>query len=248
MALGLGVLGTACGSSSAVAPPTRSATASATPGGPCASVHVTTPIEDVPPACAALWAPYQVTKVPPPDILQQEHVPPAPPVRNMTNGAVSDADAQRWADASNRDSGWYKWAEANGQIGLLRHLVGDALIPADEQSALAADATIELPNCDLYPSDNALFEVGASDEGFFREKGLPTDSSFVVVGDYPGPCTESFHYPDGRVTSVQVSSQPTRVFIAGRLVSAAPLGDIWLGDASGNCADPTGPPAAWCGR
>ena len=115
--MGLAVAG--CSSSPASAPSSSgaspSATASGRPGGPCASVVTTTPIGDVPAACAALWAPYGVTKVPPYDILSEEHVPAAPPVQNMTDGAVSDATAQLWANASNRGSGWYEWAEANDQ-------------------------------------------------------------------------------------------------------------------------------------
>src|ERR1700694_4527709 len=143
--LGMGWSVAACASSSTTPPsPCSSAapSASVTVGGPCASVKTTTAIADVPPACAALWAPYQVTKVPPPDILLQDHVPLAPPVKNMTTGAVSDADAQLWANASNRDSGWYKWAEANDQQTFLRHLVGAAVAAsAVEQQALAAGAT-----------------------------------------------------------------------------------------------------------
>src|SRR3979411_1282610 len=128
--LGMGWALAACGSISTHTPSAGSSaspSASVTVGGPCASVKTTTAIVDVPPACAALWAPYQVTKVPPPDILQQERVPLAPPVKNSTNGAVSDADAQLWANADNAGSGWFKWAEANGQPGLIRYLAGPAL-------------------------------------------------------------------------------------------------------------------------
>jgi hypothetical protein len=249
--LGMGWALAACGSSSTHTPSAGSSaspSASVTVGGPCASVKTTTAIVDVPPACAALWAPYQVTKVPPPDILQREHVPLAPPVKNMTNGAVSDADAQLWANASNRDSGWYRWAEANDQPAFLRHLVGAAVTAsATEQEALAAGAVIQQPPCNLYPIENALYIEGADGAAYFARKHLPADDYlFVVV--YSGPCSEVIVYPDGRTSTVQVFAQPTTVFVPGSLRHDRVLGDIWFGDAGGNCQDPAGPPPQWCGR
>ena len=249
--LGMGWSVAACGSSSTTAPSTGSSaspSASVTVGGPCASVKTTTAIADVPPACAALWAPYQVTKVPPPDILLQEHVPLAPPVKNMTNGAVSDADAQLWANASNRGSGWYKWAEANDQPAFLRHLVGPALIPADEQQALAAGATIQLADCNLFPTRNALYPVSASAQAFFGRKGLPTHNRFALVVAYPGPCAENVTYPDGRTQTIQASTGPSVVFVAGEFRADTLLGPLWYADSSGSCQDTAGPPPEWCGR
>ena len=251
LGMGLAVSGcsTSGGHTATASPrPTASMTGGATTG-PCASVRTTTPIEDVPPACAALWAPYQVTKVPPPDILQQEHVPPAPPVVNMTNGAVSDAVAQSWANASNRDSGWYRWAEANDQLSFLRYLVGPAVIAKNEEQALSAGATISLPDCDLYPINNALYSITAQDQAYFARKNLPTDNHFVFVVVYEGPCSERISYPGGGpATTYSISSSPHTVFVPGRLVADSLLGNLWFSDAGGNCDDPIGPPPEWCQR
>src|SRR5438105_14767816 len=73
---GAGLLAAGCSSSTTPTPTTSAHSASKSPAvspGPCATVKTTTSIDQVPTACAALWAPYDVTKVPPPDILQQEH-------------------------------------------------------------------------------------------------------------------------------------------------------------------------------
>jgi hypothetical protein len=250
---GTGLLAAGCSSTQPSASHVSSrpsATASASPaGGPCASVRTTTPITVVPEACAELWAPYQVTEVPPPDILQQEHVPPAPKVVNRTNGAVSDADAQRWADASNRDSGWYKWAYAFDQPGLLSHLVGTALINREQNQALADGAHIDVPDCDLYPVSNALYPVTAQSNNYFNKKGFHLSDAYVFVVTYRGPCQLTTTYPDGHQASQgPFFTEPTVVFVPGQFIQDAVLGELWFGDAGGGCQDPAGPPSEWCGR
>lgn len=68
-------------------PPPRAARPSAA-AGPCASVTTTTAIADVPAACAALWAPYGVTKVPPANLTDATPGPPAE-VINASGGSLS---------------------------------------------------------------------------------------------------------------------------------------------------------------
>jgi hypothetical protein len=209
---------------------------------------VTTAIEQAPAACAALWSPYQVTKVPPPDILQQEHVPAAPPVRNMTNGAVTDAMAQHWADADTADAGWLKWAEANDQLAFLIHVNGPDVLSASERMALAQGALITQPDCDLYPTQRALFTVGADGNAYFMRKGLPTDNANVFVEVFTGPCSVSATFPDGHTATISQLPQTTTAFVPGKLKSDPVLGEIWYSDAGGGCQDPTGPPSAWCAQ
>ena len=246
---GAGLLAAGC--SSSTTPTTTAHSASKSPAvspGPCATVKTTTSIDQVPTACAALWAPYDVTKVPPPDILQQEHVPPAPHVVNRTNGAVSDAEAQLWANAANWDSGWIKWAEANGQPGLLPRLTGPTVINRSEDAALAQGATINLPACDLFPTTYRLFSVDANGAAYFARKGLPTDDRYVFVADYSGPCSSVARYPDGHTNTINYGDQSATVFVPGVLRTDPVLGEIWFSDAGGNCQDLSGPPQAWCGR
>ena len=222
--------------------------ASATAANPCAGVKTTTSIDDVSPACAALWAPYGVTKVPPPDMLAEEHVPQAPPITNRTGGAVSDEVAQLWANANNTGSGWFAWAEANGQPGLLLHLGGPNVLNPREEQALAAGATILQPGCNLYPLSDALYVVGPEGREFFARRSLPTDSPYVIVATFGGPCSATATYPDGHSESILELPATTTVFIAGELRHDSVLGAFWYTDAGGNCQDAAAPPPEWCGR
>ena len=231
----------ASASTSASASPSTVATA-------CASVHTTTPITKVPTACELLWEPTNDTLVPPVDLLQQEHVPPAPPVKNMTNGAVSQADAQHWADAANWNSGWGKWAEANDQPFLLTRLTGPALVPTADVQALEQGATISEPDCNLYPTSYSLFPVGADGNAYFTRKGLPADMAYVLVTVAAGPCHPIATYADGRQQTLPGFDTTMTAFEPGVLQHDPLLGDIWYADAGGNCTDPVGPPAEWCGR
>jgi hypothetical protein len=238
--------------SAALRPAASTPDVRATPGtdssGPCAAVTKTMSIDDVGVACQELWAPYGATEVPPSDELQIEHVPDAPTVVNMTNGAVSDATAQHWADASNWDSGWWKWAQANDQLFVLRNLVGPALIPVAEVEALQNGGTVEQPDCNLYPISSTLFPVGDAGRAYFARKHLPTDDAYLFVVVYRGPCSEVLTSADGQATSIVDFTENTTVFTPGTFRSDPVLGDLWFGDAGGNCQDPLGPPPAWCDR
>lgn len=215
---------------------------------PCAAVTTTTPVDEVTLACRERWSPYDVTEIPPSKELQMEHVPAAPTVVNMTGGAVPDTTAQRWADASNRDSGWWKWAEASDQLFFLRHLVGPALIPAADVEALQNGAAIAQPDCNLYPISSKLFAIGPEGRAYFARRNEHIDDRYVFVVAYSGPCSETVRAADGRFTSIVDLTTTTTVFTPGVLRNDPVLGDIWFGDAGGSCQDPLGPPAAWCGR
>jgi hypothetical protein len=212
-------------------------------------VKVTTSIADVPPACAELWEPYDVSEVPPDDILQEEHVPPAPPVQNMTDGAVSDATAQMWADANNRGSGWYAWADANDQPAFLLRIGAANLINnPTEQSVLGGGGHIIQPACNLYPSANSLFKIDADGSAFFSRQHLaPSDLYVIVIRTANGPCAETLVYTDGNTSTLIDFTSAETVFVAGRLISDPLLGPIWYTDGGGSCMD-AGAPSEWCGR
>ncbi|MBV8529206.1 MAG: hypothetical protein JOZ75_12900 [Candidatus Dormibacteraeota bacterium] len=190
-----------------------------------------------------------MTMVPPNDILQQEHVPPAPTVKNMTNGAVSQADAQHWADANNWGSAWYKWAEEYDQPFLFRALGAGSLVPAAEQVPLSQGASILQPDCNLYPTSAALFPVGPDGQAYFMRKNLPADQPYVLVETAPGgTCAATVRYPDGHTTSLPELENTVPFFVPGALRRDPVLGDLWFTDAGGNCNDSAEPPAQWCGR
>lgn len=244
----VGAIVAACGSAStkprasqSIAPSPSAATSA------CASVRTTTPIDKVSAACAALWQPYQVTMVPPPDVLKQERVPSAPPVKNMTNGAVSQGEAQHWADANNWDSGWLKWADAVDQPLLLTHIAGPALIAPEQQLALQQGASVRDPDC-IYPTSNELFPLGPDGKKYFAAKGLPVDDAFVFVVTFAGPCASTATFPDGHSESLPGTNGPVTAFVPGTLRHDPLLGDVWFTDAGGGCNDSAGPPGEWCGR
>jgi hypothetical protein len=216
--------------------------------GACAAVTATTSIALVSPACQELWSPYGVTDVPPSNELTLEHVPLAPPVMNMTNGAVSDTTAQHWADASNWDSGWWKWAQNHDQLFMLRTLVGPSMIPADEVDVLQDGGTVDQPDCNLYPLSWKLFPIDATARAYFTRRNLHTDDAYVFVIVYAGPCSETLRSANGQTSAVVDFTQNTTIFSPGVLRADPVLGDIWFADAGGNCQDPNGPPAVWCGR
>ncbi len=187
------------------------ATARTTPSVPaatnlsCADVTTTTPIEQVSPACQQRWEPYGVTEVPPTNELAQERVPAVQAVTNMTNGAISDKTALHWANASNWDSGWWKWAEGNDQLFMLRTLVAPSEIPADEVDVLQNGGTIEQPNCDLYPLSWKLFPVDATARAYFARRNLQTTAAYVFVIDYSGPAVRRSARRAARPRSVSIS-------------------------------------------
>ena len=230
---------------------TPSPPAAGTPGiadAPCAAVTATTPLSQVSIACGQLWSSYGVTAVPPGNELALERVPAVAAVANMTGGAVPDATARHWADASNADSGWWKWAEGHDQLFALRFLVGPALIPAAEVEALQNGGSVDQPDCNLYPLSWKLFPVDAGGRAYFARMNLPSVDAYVVVVLSSGPCSETVHTANGTTTSIVDFTKDTTVFSPGVLRHDPVLGDIWFADAGGNCQDPSGPPAAWCGR
>jgi hypothetical protein len=247
-AVAVAVMVASCG------PATPSSTASPTPHpttaprpsaatGACASVATTTPIAQVPAACAALWAPYGVTKVPPANLT--DATPTTPQVVNATKGAVSDAQLAQWILASNRDSLWYRWAEANDQPKLLPRLASMALYPVAELQALAANEAVIQPDCALFPTKVTLFPITGAEQRFFTSQGESAADPYAFVSSYPGPCTVTALTPSGQ--KVTISSFPTSgiTFFASHLVSDGVLGPLLFADSAGNCND-RGAPTIWC--
>ncbi len=237
-----------CGNPAPTATPTarKTPTAIARPSaaaGPCASVTTTTAIAEVPPACAALWAPYGVTKVPPANLT--DSTPSAPPVVNGTNGAVSDADAQAWALAANRTAVWYRWAEANDQPSLLGRLGHPSLLPPAELQVLATNGTVAQPDCAIFPTKVALFAIDTEANRFFTSVGQIVSGGFALAAKYPGPCTITSVSASGQVQTIASFPQAGVTFFAGAIRDDALLGRVWFTVGAGNCAQ-RGAPTAWC--
>ncbi|MDQ6847114.1 MAG: hypothetical protein M3019_05970 [Candidatus Dormibacteraeota bacterium] len=212
--------------------------------GPCASVATTTAIAQVPPACAALWAPYGVTKVPPANLT--DSTPSAPTtVVNATQGGLSDAALKQWIAASNRDSLWYRWAEANDQASLMPRLGDVALDPPAELQAMAANEPITQPDCALFPAKLSVFVISPSDRRFFSSQPHTTSDQYVFVGTYPGPCMVTALNATGQTITIASYPSTGTTFFASHLAQDPLLGPLLFYDGAGNC-NQTGAPSAWC--
>ena len=238
----------ACGSPS----PTRTASPTATPVptprpsaavGACASVTTTTPIEQVPAACAALWAPYGVTKVPPANLT--DSTPVTHNVVNATNSALTDAQVAQWLLASNRDSIWFRWAEANDQVPLMSKIGSVSLNAAVELQAMAAGEPVDQPDCAIFPTRVKVFQITSSERQFFINHGQSVADSFVFAAEYPGACNVTAKGPNGVVT-LEAFPTPGTTFFASHIVDDPLLGELLYYDGSGNCAQ-AGAPPEWCG-
>jgi hypothetical protein len=248
-AVAVAVLVASCGTAapSSTASPTPRVTPAPRPSaatGACASVMTTTPIAQVPGACAALWAPYGVTKVPPANLT--DATPPAPQLVNATHGAVSDAELAQWIFASNRDSLWYRWAEAYDQAKLLPRLGSMSLYPTAELQALAANEAVMQPDCALFPTKVSLFPITKTDQQFFISQGESVSDPFGFVSAYPGACTVTATTSSGRTVTVESFPTAGTTFFASHMVDDAVLGPLLFADGAGNCND-RGAPTEWCG-
>jgi hypothetical protein len=228
------------------AAPSASATASVRPSaaaGPCASVLATTPIGQVSAACAAAWAPYGVTEVPPANLTDSTPVPPS--VVNGTSGAVTDADVQAWAMAANRAAVWDRWAEKYDQAALLDHLLTRSLVPATELSAMSQGAQIDQPDCSSFGTRYAVFQLGPDGGALFSRLGQHPTARFVLAITYPGPCRIIATYPDGHQSALfSFTGSGTTVF-AGSLRDDTALGTLWFSEAAADCSSQP-VPAMWC--
>ena len=242
----LAALCAACGSPSGGGSPTPSARASASASaaaGPCASVIVTTPIASVPAACAALWAPYGVTKVPPANLLDGTPAPPT--VVDETGGAVPQATADAWALALNHAGMWSQWSEANLQYGLTLHYEGAAVVNTQIDQLLRAGTAVIDPACDEFGTKYTLKPVDASLVQFLARYGERTSGAYAFVASYPGPCEIDKVNPDGSRQAIVAATDPVTSLIGGQLVDDPVLASLWISDAGGVCTT-KGAPANWC--
>jgi hypothetical protein len=249
VAVAVSVIGlTSCGSSAPIhtttaVPRTPVAAHPSAASGPCASVTTTTDIGQVPAACAALWAPYGLTKVPPVNLTDSTPAPPV--VTNGTAGAATDAVVASWAVASNRGSVWYRWSEANDQPTLLAKIGRPSLLPPSELQALDTNGTVSQPDCALFPVKEAAFEDGPAGVSYFASLGQSVSGDTVLAATFPGPCTVTATTPGGRVEPIASFSAAGTTFFAGHLVDDQMLGEIWFMDGGGSCQEGS-PPSSWC--
>jgi hypothetical protein len=150
------------------------------------------PEQDTPLAQASaqlqqVWTPYDVTVIPGRHVL--DNMPEPPRVINMTNGKLSDADAQALAWAEYRENAFLGWLELHKQPGLNNHLRSAGLFTGVIGNAVRAGKSVTNPPCGLYAQEIAVVPVDATITQFESGKGYPVTSSFALVDKYTAPCT-----------------------------------------------------------
>jgi hypothetical protein len=189
----------------------------------------------------ATWQRCGATQVPPADVLK---IPTQlPKVINRTNGAVSDADAQRWVAAYTREQGIELWALTHGEEGLFR---GGCLssptstlqVFAHElnylEVAQASSRKIDV-HLATYVSVAVLVvpaDVNIKIKGF---DGMPSDFALVVEIQGPG----GTDYVDGSgnrsPAAVIKATDHFWAHLTGSYSNAA-IGPIWYIGSDWSCA------------
>jgi hypothetical protein len=195
--------------------------------------EVDTPFAQASPQLQAAWAAYDVTIIPSRHVL--DSVPQAPRIRNLTNGAVSDAEAQSLLRADLRANGYIGWMEAHDQVGFNHHLRGDSFIAGSASDAMKAHQPIEDPACDLYPSKAALVPVDEALRSFLAGRGFTTARSYALALTYAGPCTVTAMTPGGARVLSAIPPQGGTGIEVGSVVRDPVLGDIWVAEAGRSC-------------
>jgi hypothetical protein len=146
-----------------------------------------TPLAQAPAQLQQVWTPYDVTVIPSRHVL--DGMPAPPTVINMTNGALSNADAQALAWAEYRENALLGWLEARVQPGLNDHLREHGLFTGIIGNTVRAGTSVNNPPCDLYAAKMAVVPIDASIRAFEAGKGYTVTAQYAIVDLYTGGCT-----------------------------------------------------------
>jgi hypothetical protein len=150
------------------------------------------PTQDTPLAQAsaqlrAVWTGYDVTTIPSRHVLSGMPNPPA--VLNLTQGKLTDADAQTLAWAEYRENAFVGWLEQAVQPGLNAHLRASGLFAGAIGNAVRGGHGVSNPPCDLFAAKLAVIPVDDSIRTFESSKGYAVTSAFALVTEYLAPST-----------------------------------------------------------
>jgi hypothetical protein len=189
----------------------------------------------------ATWQRCGATQVPPADVLK---IPTQlPKVINRTNGAVSDADAQKWVAAFTREQGIEMWALTHSEEGLFR---GGCLssptstlqVFAEElkylEVARASERKLDVHSAS-YVSVAVVAvpsEVKLKIKGF---DGMPSD--FALVVEIQGPGGTDYVDANGNRSPAGVINAADHFWahLTGGYSDAA-VGPIWYMGSNWSCA------------
>lgn len=242
------VAGVVAGCGSPVSPTATPRTAAPTPSAVATNYRYLNPElypeQDTPIAQAsarlqAVWTPYDVTVIPGRHLL--DSMPSPPHVLNMTNGGLSDADAEALAWAEYRENAFVGWLEAHTQPGLNDHVRVHGLFNGVLGNTVRAGTSVIDPRCDLYAARMAVVPVDPSVGAFEAGKGYTVSAPYALVDLYPAGCAIT---TAGGQTLFSEQSNTVAVE-TGAIRHDDVLGDIFYAESGRDCAASTQIPA--CG-
>jgi hypothetical protein len=187
-----------------------------------------TPLAQAPAQLQQVWTPYDVTVIPSRHVL--DNMPTPPTVINMTNGLLSDADAQALAGAEYRENAFIGWMEKAVQPGLNNHVRVAGLFTGVVGNAVRAGQSVNDPPCDLYAAKIAVVPVDQAIRAFEGAKGYTVSSAVALVELFQGPC------PTTTASGTTLYSYQQLVNVeTGSTRHDDVLGDIFVADGGRNC-------------
>lgn len=198
-----------------------------------------TPLTQASAQLQAVWTAYDVTIIPGQHLL--DAMPTPPKVLNLTNGKLSEAEAQALAWSEYRENAFVGWLEAKVQPGLNDHLRVHGLFNGIIGNTVRAGQSVNNPPCDLYATQMAVLPVDQSVQAFEAGKGYTVSAQYALVDRYPAGC--SITAAGGQVL---FSTQTDTIAVeTGVIRHDAVLGAFFFAESGRDCATPTQIPA--CG-
>lgn len=164
---------------------------------------------------------------------------PLPPttIRNATNGAVSDATAQKWGRAFQLAQAYYYWAmQANARAALTSGVLADASPQAvnnlfgtdlmDLDNAKNAGGVLVYEPLKMPTTQVVSIPTGLQQKA--RAQGLQAGPYGLAVR-FTGPASRKVRLPNGSVLPVRDSSADyvSTGLVWGQLRADPDLGDVW---------------------
>lgn len=165
---------------------------------------------------------------------------PLPPttIRNATNGAVSDATAQKWGKAFQLAQAYYYWAmQANSRAALTSGVLADAspqavsnlfgtdLMDLDNAKNAGGVLVYEPPNVTV----TQIVAIPSDLQSAMRRQGL-TPADYGLAIRLTGPTSRFVRLPSGNTTTISSgdATYVADVLTWGELRADPDLGVVWF--------------------
>jgi hypothetical protein len=170
-----------------------------------------------------------------------------PAVKNGTNGALTDAQAQAMVAAFWKANAIYQWGANKDELALVVHLNSENLFVGPELEALGNGVPVQDPNCDVYPSAVTVLPMSPPFTSWLAQNNQSVKATyalFITVGA-PGGCTVT-QTVNGKTTPLLPSFTTAKLLVPGSVLHDPALGDVFYSEAQAACTQ-RGAPASLCG-